>query len=188
MPGDDLSSIDWKVYARSDRYYVKKFEEETNVDCHLLLDVSASMGYGSRGITKLQYGSMLAASLAYLMNRQRDAVGAHDVRRRDRDDGAAERAAEPPAVDPGDARSDGARAPDRRVEAAAPARGRHRQARHGRPHFRPARRAGAGGRRAPALPVPRHRRHRVSRDGSRRADVSRSSGPRGSATWRWATR
>jgi uncharacterized protein (DUF58 family) len=74
MPGDDLSSIDWKVYARTDRYYVKKFEEETNVDGYLLLDVSASMGYGSRGVTKLQYGSMLAASLAYLMNRQRDAV------------------------------------------------------------------------------------------------------------------
>jgi uncharacterized protein (DUF58 family) len=75
LPGDDLSSIDWKVYARSDRYYVKKFEEETNLDCHLLLDVSASMGYGSRGVTKMEYGSMLAASLAYLMNRQRDAVG-----------------------------------------------------------------------------------------------------------------
>jgi uncharacterized protein (DUF58 family) len=74
LPGDDLSTIDWKVYARSDRYYVKKFEEETNVDCHLLLDVSASMGYQSRGLTKLRYGSMLAASLAYLMNRQRDAV------------------------------------------------------------------------------------------------------------------
>jgi uncharacterized protein (DUF58 family) len=75
LPGDDLSRIDWKVYARTDRYYVKKFEEETNVDCHLLLDVSASMGYGSRGVTKLEYGSVLAASLAYLMNRQRDAVG-----------------------------------------------------------------------------------------------------------------
>ena len=74
LPGDDLSTIDWKVYARSDRYYVKKFEEETNVDCHLLLDVSASMGYGSAGVTKLRYGSMLAASLAYLMNRQRDRV------------------------------------------------------------------------------------------------------------------
>ncbi|MBI3048726.1 MAG: DUF58 domain-containing protein [Acidobacteria bacterium] len=74
LPGDDLSTIDWKVYARSDRYYVKKFEEETNVDCHLLLDISTSMGYGSRGVTKLRYGSMLAASLAYLMNRQRDAV------------------------------------------------------------------------------------------------------------------
>jgi len=75
MQGDDLSTIDWKVYARSDRYYVKKFEEETNVDCHLLLDVSASMGYASGGITKLAYGSYLAAALAYLMNRQRDAVG-----------------------------------------------------------------------------------------------------------------
>ena len=82
MPGDDLSTIDWKVYARSDRYYVKKFEEETNLDCYLLLDVSASMGYGSarperseRGVTKLEYASMLAASLAYLMQRQRDAVG-----------------------------------------------------------------------------------------------------------------
>ena len=73
LPGDDLSTIDWKVYARTDRYYVKKFEEETNLDCHLLLDVSRSMGYG-RQVTKLQYGSMLAASLAYLMNRQRDAV------------------------------------------------------------------------------------------------------------------
>lgn len=73
--GDDLATIDWKVYARSDRYYVKKFEEETNLDCHLILDVSGSMGYGSRGLTKLEYGSVLAASIAYLMNRQRDAVG-----------------------------------------------------------------------------------------------------------------
>ena len=48
IPGDDLSTIDWKVYARSDRHYVKKFEEETNLDCHLMLDVSGSMGYGSR--------------------------------------------------------------------------------------------------------------------------------------------
>jgi uncharacterized protein (DUF58 family) len=74
LPGDDLSSIDWKVYARTDRYYVKKFEEETNLDCYVMLDVSASMGYGSRGVTKLQYGCVLAASLAYLMNKQRDAV------------------------------------------------------------------------------------------------------------------
>jgi len=75
MPGDDLSTIDWKVYARSDRHYVKKFEEETNLDCHVMLDVSASMGYGSRGMTKLEYGACLAASLGYLMTRQRDAVG-----------------------------------------------------------------------------------------------------------------
>jgi uncharacterized protein (DUF58 family) len=75
LPGDDLSTIDWKVYARSDRHYVKKFEEETNLNCHVMLDVSGSMGYGSRGITKYQYGQCLAASLAYLMNRQRDATG-----------------------------------------------------------------------------------------------------------------
>jgi uncharacterized protein (DUF58 family) len=75
MPGDDLATIDWKVYARSDRYYVKKFEEETNLDCHVMLDVSGSMGYGTRTMTKLAYGQCLAASLGYLMNRQRDAVG-----------------------------------------------------------------------------------------------------------------
>jgi len=75
LPGDDLSTIDWKVYARSDRHYVKKFEEETNLNCHVMLDISGSMAYGSRGITKYQYGQCLAASLAYLMNRQRDATG-----------------------------------------------------------------------------------------------------------------
>ena len=75
MPGDDTSLIDWKLYARSDRHYVKKFEEETNLECHLLLDVSGSMGYGSTPVTKHEYGSYLAASIAYLMNRQRDAVG-----------------------------------------------------------------------------------------------------------------
>lgn len=75
MPGDDLSSLDWKVYGRSDRFYVKRFEEETNVDCRILLDVSASMSYRSGAVSKLQYGSYLAAALAWLMNRQRDAVG-----------------------------------------------------------------------------------------------------------------
>jgi uncharacterized protein (DUF58 family) len=73
--GDDLSTIDWKVFARSDRYYVKKFEEETNLNCQLMLDVSGSMAYGSRGITKFEYAACLAASLGYLMNRQRDGVG-----------------------------------------------------------------------------------------------------------------
>src|SRR6478672_4929631 len=76
LPGDDLSTLDWKVYARSDRHYVKKFEEETNLECHLLLDVSASMSYrGGAAMSKIEYGSVLAASLAYLMNRQRDASG-----------------------------------------------------------------------------------------------------------------
>lgn len=75
LQGDDLATLDWKVYARSDRHFVKKYEEETNLTCHLLLDVSGSMGYGSGPITKLQYGSYLAGALAYLMNRQRDAFG-----------------------------------------------------------------------------------------------------------------
>jgi uncharacterized protein (DUF58 family) len=76
IPGDDLSTLDWKVYARSDRHYVKKFEEETNLECHILLDLSASMAYrGTAPMSKLEYGSVLAASLAFLMNRQRDATG-----------------------------------------------------------------------------------------------------------------
>jgi uncharacterized protein (DUF58 family) len=74
-PGDDTRFIDWKVYARSDRYYLKQFEEETNLSCHILLDASASMNYGHGGLTKLQYASYLAASLGYLIFQQRDAVG-----------------------------------------------------------------------------------------------------------------
>jgi uncharacterized protein (DUF58 family) len=75
LPGDDLATLDWKVYARSDRHFVKKFEEETNLTCHMLIDVSASMGYGSGEVTKLQYASYLAGALAYLMHRQRDSFG-----------------------------------------------------------------------------------------------------------------
>ena len=76
LPGDDLSTLDWKVYARSDRHYVKKFQEETNLECHLLLDISASMAYrGAAAMSKMEYGSVLAGSLAFLMNRQRDATG-----------------------------------------------------------------------------------------------------------------
>ncbi len=86
LPGDDPSTVDWKVYARSDRHYVKKFELDTNVEASLLVDVSASMGYGGRdGMTKLEYASCLAASLAYLLSGQRDAVGLSlfDARLRD---------------------------------------------------------------------------------------------------------
>jgi uncharacterized protein (DUF58 family) len=76
LPGDDLSTLDWKVFARTDRHYVKKFEEDTNVECHLLLDVSAPMAYrGAAPMSKMEYGSVLAASLAFLMHRQRDATG-----------------------------------------------------------------------------------------------------------------
>ena len=76
IPGDDLSTLDWKVYARTDRHYVRKYEEETNLECHLLLDQSASMSYrGAAPMSKLEYGSVLAGSLAFLMHWQRDATG-----------------------------------------------------------------------------------------------------------------
>ena len=77
MPGDAIRSIDWKVYAKTDRYFIKEFEEETNLRSHLLLDVSSSMVYRSseKLLTKLEYGVYLAAALAYLMIQQRDAVG-----------------------------------------------------------------------------------------------------------------
>ena len=75
VPGDEIRHLDWKLYGKTDRYYIKQFEEETNLNCHILLDKSASMGYASGGVTKLQYGSYLAASLAYFMMLQRDATG-----------------------------------------------------------------------------------------------------------------
>ncbi len=73
--GDDLRFIDWNVYARSDRTYIKRFLGETNSHMVLLLDASASMGYGTDKVTKLQYGQYLAACLAYLASRQHDAIG-----------------------------------------------------------------------------------------------------------------
>ena len=75
MPGDDLRRIDWRLFGRSDRYFVKEFEADTNTDLLLLLDVSASMGFGSAGIPKLQYAKYLAACLGYFSSRQRDRVG-----------------------------------------------------------------------------------------------------------------
>jgi uncharacterized protein (DUF58 family) len=75
MPGDSLRFIDWKVYGRSDRYYIKQFEEETNLRCNILIDISKSMQYGSLKITKAQYASYLAAGLTYLMLQQRDSTG-----------------------------------------------------------------------------------------------------------------
>lgn len=75
MPGDDIKHVDWKVYGKTDRFYVKQFEEETNLKAYILLDASASMGFTSGSLTKLQYSAYLASALAYLMLRQRDAVG-----------------------------------------------------------------------------------------------------------------
>jgi uncharacterized protein (DUF58 family) len=73
--GDDTRHIDWKAYAKFDRYFIKQYRETTNLRAYLVLDSSASMGYASNGVSKFDYGSTLAASLAYLMLKQQEAVG-----------------------------------------------------------------------------------------------------------------
>jgi uncharacterized protein (DUF58 family) len=74
--GDDLRYLDWRLLGRTDRYFIKKYRADTNTQCHLLVDTSASMKYSSASsITKLQYAQFLAASIAYLLNRQQDSVG-----------------------------------------------------------------------------------------------------------------
>ena len=75
MPGDDIRKIDWRLYARTDRYYVKQYEAETNANFTVLLDVSKSMSYGSGEVSKLDYARFLAAALTYFSKRQRDRVG-----------------------------------------------------------------------------------------------------------------
>lgn len=74
-PGDDLRYLDWKLLARRDRKYIKRFEDETNLRCHLLVDMSRSMAFGSGAFSKFEYARTLAATLAWFFNRQRDAVG-----------------------------------------------------------------------------------------------------------------
>ena len=73
-PGDDIRHIDWKVWSKTDRFYIKEYEEETNLKCTLLLDASKSMKYGA-GVSKFDYAATCAASLAYLLQQQQDAVG-----------------------------------------------------------------------------------------------------------------
>lgn len=73
--GDDMRHVDWRLYARSGKLYIKQYEDETNVRCMILLDTSASMAYTSGGMSKLDYGITLASALAYFIARQRDAVG-----------------------------------------------------------------------------------------------------------------
>ncbi|MFP6611176.1 MAG: DUF58 domain-containing protein [Pirellulales bacterium] len=75
VPGDDLRRVDWKVWAKQDRLYVKQFEEDTNVRSTVLVDISASMQYGSGPLNKYEYGCTIAATLAYLLLRQQDSVG-----------------------------------------------------------------------------------------------------------------
>ena len=74
-PGDEIRDIDWRVFGRTDRYYTKLYEAETNSDCTILIDASASMSYGSGKVNKLEYAKFLAASLAYVVLKQRDSVG-----------------------------------------------------------------------------------------------------------------
>jgi uncharacterized protein (DUF58 family) len=74
-PGDDLKHLDWKVFGRTDRLYIKEYELETNLRSHILLDTSESMDYGSKETTKLELASHIAASMAYLILRQQDSVG-----------------------------------------------------------------------------------------------------------------
>lgn len=81
VPGDDLRRLDWRVYGRSDRFFVKEFEADTNLRCCFILDTSGSMAFGSTGDTKIQYARKLAASLGYLAVQQGDAVGLSCVAR-----------------------------------------------------------------------------------------------------------
>jgi uncharacterized protein (DUF58 family) len=75
VPGDAIRDIDWRVFGRTDRYYTKLYEAETNFDCTLLIDASSSMNYASGKVSKLEYAKFLAASLAYIVLKQRDSVG-----------------------------------------------------------------------------------------------------------------
>jgi uncharacterized protein (DUF58 family) len=75
VPGDDIKHLDWRTLAKTDRYYIKEYEEETNLRSTILLDTSESMKYGSGEVTKLEYGCFIAASLAYMLTQQQDSVG-----------------------------------------------------------------------------------------------------------------
>ena len=75
VAGDDIRHIDWRLFGRADRFYIKQYEEETNLRCNILVDVSRSMDYGEGDQNKFEYACSIAATLAYLLVRQRDAVG-----------------------------------------------------------------------------------------------------------------
>ena len=75
VPGDDIRRVDWRLYARTDRYYIKEYEADSNANFSVLFDVSKSMGFESAGLSKLEYAKMLAGCLTYLVHRQRDRVG-----------------------------------------------------------------------------------------------------------------
>lgn len=76
-PGDETKNIDWKLWSKTDKYYIKRFEEETNLSCHIFLDSSYSMSFTSTSLTKFKYAQMLAAAISYLIINQRDSLGLH---------------------------------------------------------------------------------------------------------------
>ena len=98
VPGDDLRRLDWRAYGRSDRFYVKEFEADTNLRCCLVLDTSGSMGFGSHGVTKIEYARRIAGTLGYLASQQGDAVGSDLRGRRHRAQRAAAAQPGPPAA------------------------------------------------------------------------------------------
>ena len=176
LPGDDLATLDWKVFARSDKHFVKKYEEETNLTCHLLIDVSASMGYA--------LGRSHQAAIRVVSDRRArlpDAPAARfvrpdRVRRQHFRAAAGERAVGPPAHGAAGARAAGDRRAHQRRQAAARSGGRRAQARHGGADLGSARRSGDGARRTEAFPLSRHRRDRVSHPRSVRVEVSVRAG------------
>ena len=160
VPGDDPRYLDWRLYARSDRFYVKRFEDETNLRCHLILDTSKSMTFGSLGYTKADYAKTLCATLGYFLNTQRDAVGLVRFDEADRGvhsgtlprsdiSGRLMLALERPAV--GEATDLG--------NAARPGRRAGSQTRHAGADLRPARAAGSNSK--PNSPTFRARGHEV---------------------------
>lgn len=85
VPGDDIKNLDWHVYARTDRFYIKEFEADTNLRCHLVLDCTGSMAFAHENGTRFDFARKMAATLAYLLARQGDAVGLHLVGEKTRD-------------------------------------------------------------------------------------------------------
>ena len=173
VPGDDIRRMDWRVWARTDRYYIKEYEAESNMNFSVLLDVSKSMDYGSRGITKLDYARILAACLTNLVHHQRDRVGLRGLRRRRR----GVRAAVGQAHGDGAARARPAEAgPAGQPEGAAAQAGRAlRPPRHAGADLRLLRGPRDRARGRDAAAVPRQRHHRVPRP--RPAPSSSSASP-----------
>jgi len=99
VPGDDFRRIDWKVWSKTDKYYIKQYEEDTNLRTLLLVDVSESMSFGTGPLTKYDYACTVAAALAYLLLRQQDAVGLVIVRQPDSQPRSSAQPAEPFARD-----------------------------------------------------------------------------------------